>query len=164
MRKVLRISTFALACVAAALLVGTAWAGTSAKKITFTATYAGQANVKVTDNVADISANGVGKGTLIGKSSVKGLGKGDASQQPCVPWGGKGTMANTKGTKIVFEMVKGSGCGDEQGQVFSIIGRAKILSGTKAFKKSKGSLLKVTGTYNRGAGTFSVKFSGKITV
>ena len=48
MRKVLRISTFALTCAAAALLDGTAWAGTSApaKKITFTATYAGQANVR----------------------------------------------------------------------------------------------------------------------
>jgi hypothetical protein len=155
----------ALAAIAAALLVGTAWAGTSAqaKIITFTASYAGKANVKVTDNVADISASGAGKGTLIGASTVKGIGQGDASQQPCVPWGGKGTMANTKGSKINFEIVNGSGCGDEEGQVFSITGRAKVLSGTKLFKKAKG-LLKVTGTYNRGAGTFAVKFSGKLTV
>lgn len=170
MKQVLRVGVVALAAATAALLVGTAWASTSAvqaksKKINFTATYAGVANVKVTDNVADISvAKGAGKGTLIGKSTVTGVGKGDASQQPCVPWTGKGTMANTKGVKIVFTMLKGSGCGDEQGEVFSITGRAKILKGTKAFKKSKNSLLKVTGTYSRGTGAFTVKFSGKVTV
>ena len=82
MKNVLRGGVVALAAIAAVLVVGTAWAGTSAeakKIVTFKGKYAGTAVVKVTDNVADIAATGPGLGTLIGKSKVTGKGKGDAS-------------------------------------------------------------------------------------
>lgn len=167
MRNVLRLGVVALAGVAAALLVGTAWAGSQAeakKIVTFKAKYAGTAVVKVTDDVADISATGPGLGTLIGKSKVTGKGQGDASQQPCVPFTGTGLMSNTKGTTIKFQVQpSSSGCGDEEGNVFSISGRAKVLGGTKLYKKATGTL-KLTGVYDRGAGTFSITFTGKLTV
>lgn len=166
-RKVLRVGVVALAALAAVLIVGAAWAGTSAetkKIVTFKGKYAGTAAVKVTDNVADISATGPGLGTLIGKSKVTGKGTGDASQQPCVPFTGTGLMSNTKGTTIKFQVIApSSGCGDEEGKVFSISGKAKVTGGTKLYKKAKGTL-KLTGVYDRGAGTFSITFSGKITV
>lgn len=167
MKNVLRGGVIALAAVAAALLVGTAWAGTSAqakKIVTFKAAYSGTAVVKVTDQVADISATGNGTGTLIGKSKVTGKGKGDASQQPCVPFTGTGLMSNTKGSTIKFSVIpSSSGCGDEEGNVFSIAGKAKVTGGTKLYKKASGTV-KLTGIYDRGAGTFSIKFSGKIIV
>jgi len=157
----------ALAAAAAALLVGAAWAGTTseAKKIvSFKAKYAGTATVKITDNVADIAATGPGLGTLLGKSKVTGKGKGDSSVQPCVPFVGTGVIANTKGSTIKFSVIPpSSGCGDEQGNVFSISGKAKVTGGTKLYKKAKGTL-KMTGVYDRGAGTFSVSFKGKLTV
>ena len=73
-------------------------------------------------------------------------------------------MGNAKGSKLNFQVLTGSsGCGDEEGNVFSITGRAKVLGGTKIFKKAKGTL-KLTGVYDRGQGTFKVKFSGKLTL
>jgi hypothetical protein len=73
-------------------------------------------------------------------------------------------MANTTGTKILFKVLPGStGCGDEEANVFSVSGRAQVTGGTKAFRKAKGSL-KFTGVYDKGQGTFSVKFTGKLTV
>lgn len=167
-RDLLRGVVTALACTTAALVVGAAWAGTAAgeaKIVLFTAKYAGKATVIVTDNVAEISANGAGKGTLIGKSKITGKGFAYASEsEPCVPFSGPGSMFSSTGTKLDFKVLSGStGCGDESGQVFSISGRAQVAGGTKAFRKAKGAL-KFTGVYDRGQGTFSVKFTGKITV
>jgi hypothetical protein len=152
--------------IAAALVTGVALAGTTAqtKTVLFTAKYAGAAVVKVTDNVADISATGAGTGTIIRGSKILGKGTGDASQQPCVPFTGTGTMYAPNGTKILFKVVPGStGCGDESGNTFSITGRAVVTKGTGKLKGAKGSL-KLTGLYDRGQGTFSVKFSGKLTL
>ncbi len=167
MRKFLRVGVVGVTAAMTAVLVGAAWAGTATsdtKTVLFTGKYAGTATVKVTDNVADIAANGVGKGTLIGKSKVTGRGVGDTAQQPCVPFTGLGSMAATNGTKLNFKVLPGStGCGDEEGQVFSVTGRAKVLGGTKAFKRAKGTL-KLTGVYDRGQGTFSIKFTGKLTI
>ncbi|HET8953646.1 MAG TPA: hypothetical protein VFN44_24200, partial [Solirubrobacteraceae bacterium] len=66
----------------AALAAGAAAAASSAGSATavpFKASYAGTAVVKVDGNVADIIANGAGKGTPIGVSKVTGKGKGDSS-------------------------------------------------------------------------------------
>lgn len=167
MESFLRAGVLALVGAAAALLVGTAWGAdgtTQPRIIVFTGTYAGMAAVKITDNVAAITANGAGKGTLLGTSKVTGKGIGDAAQQPCVPFVGPGSMFNASGTKLNFNVLPGStGCGDEEGQVFSVSGRAKVLGGTKAYRKAKGTL-KLTGVYDHGAGTFRVKFTGKVTV
>jgi len=157
----------AIAGALAAVLAGAALAGTASpavKVVTFKGKYAGTATTKVTDNIADISATGTGLGTLIGKSKVVGKGKGDTSAQPCVPFNGLGSLANATGTKLNFQMLTGaSGCGDEGGHVFSVSGRAKILSGTKLYKGAKGTL-KLTGVYDRDQGTFSINFTGKLTL
>lgn len=165
MRKFLRAGVVALAASTAALVVGTAWAGTAgeAKIVPFTAKYAGTATVKITDGIADIAASGVGTGKTIGRGKVTGKGKGDATQQPCVPFTGPGVLTGTKGNINFLVLPGASGCGDEEGNVFSVSGRVKVVKGTKAFKKAKGTL-KFTGVYDRGQGTFSIKFTGKLTV
>ena len=141
---------------------GTAGGTTAAKRIPFTAKYAGKAVVKVTDNVADISAAGPGKASIIGAGKVSGKGKGDASARPCVPFTGLGTMTGRAG-KLTFKVTSpSSGCGDEAGEVFSISGRATVVKGTGKLARAKGSL-KLTGVYDRGKGTFSVKFTGTLT-
>lgn len=164
--KISRVaSVLAAATVVLALGTGAASAA-GTKKVAFLATYSGTAVVKVTDNVADIAANGAGKGTLIGAGKVTGVGKGDSSVQPCVPFTGPGTMTGsgkTAKTKLTFKVLDGStGCGDEAGKVFSISGKAAVVKGTGALAKAKGTL-KFTGVYDRDAGTFNVKFKGTLT-
>ena len=147
-----------------AALIGSAIASgaASVKTIPFTAKYAGTATVKLNGDVADISATGTGKGVPIGAGKITGIGTGDSSQQPCVPWGGTGVMTGTKSTKVMFKVLPGSqGCGDQEGNVFSIVGYVQVTKATGTLAKAKGKL-KITGVYDRGAGTFSVKFSGKL--
>jgi len=153
--------TTAFALVAILAAVSTA-AAVTPKTVAFTASYSGTAAAQVNDNVADITANGNGKGTLLGVSKIAGHGTGDAAAQPCVPFTGPGTMTGPGG-KLGFSVISGStGCGDEQGEVFSISGKAKVTSATGKLKKAKGTL-KFTGIYDRNAGTFSVKFKGTLT-
>jgi hypothetical protein len=161
--KTFRISIAAPVALATALaLVAGALAATP-KKVAFTAKYTGTAVTKVTNNVADISATGTGTGTLIGAGKVSGVGTGDTSQQPCVPFTGTGLMTGTAGTKLTFKVIPGSSsCGDEKGEVFAISGHATVIKGTGKLAKAKGTL-KLTGVYDRTAGTFSVKFFGTLT-
>jgi hypothetical protein len=159
-----RIGLVALAALTVALVGGSALAdaATNVKVTAFTARYTGLAVVKVTDDIADISANGAGTGVVIGASKVTGIGKGNAAVQPCVPFTGTGTMSSPK-AKLLFKVIPGSqGCGDEEGNFFSIVGRAVITKGTGKFLKARGNL-KLTGTYDRSTGKFTVKFTGRIT-
>jgi hypothetical protein len=150
----------------AALVVGIlapTGAAAKVKTVAFTATYAGTANVQVNGTVANISANGTGNGTILGPGAISGTGTGDSSQQPCVPFSGPGVMAGTAGTKLSFTIPQGAqGCGDQEGQVFSVAGKATVTKGTGKLAKAHG-ILRFTGTYDRGAGTFSVKFKGTLT-
>jgi hypothetical protein len=158
----LRITAVA-AIATAALAAGSALAGGSAKVTPFTAKYAGTAVVKVTNDVADISAIAKGTGTPIGAGTLSGKGTGNTAVQPCVPFGGLGTMTGAKGTKLSFTVVSGAqGCGDQDGEVFSVSGRIKVLKGAGKLLTARGSL-KFTGVYDRSAGTFSVKFTGSLT-
>ena len=159
-----RTTTLIVVALSALVVAGGALAAaaTSTKVIAFTGKYAGTAVTKVTDNVADISATGSGSGTLIGAGKITGKGSGDTSQQPCVPFGGSGTLSGGGGT-IAFRVLAASrGCGDEAGQVFSVVGKASVLRATGKLARARGTL-KFTGIYDRGAGTFSVKFSGSLT-
>jgi hypothetical protein len=155
-----------LAAVAmTAAIAGVASAGTSAttKAVPFTAKYSGKAVVNSADTIAIITASGVGKGSPIGPGKVSGKGKANTAVRPCVPFTGLGTMTGTGGTKLTFKVVSGTrGCGDEEGEVFSLTGRATVVSATGKLAKAKGSL-KLTGVYDRGHGTFTVKFTGTLT-
>jgi hypothetical protein len=150
----------------AALAAGAAAAASSADTATavpFKASYAGTAVVRVDGNVADITANGTGKGTPIGVSKVTGKGKGDSSVQPCVPFTGTGALIGAGTTKLTFKVVPTStGCGDESGQVFSISARATVIKGYGKLANVRGKL-KITGVYDRGKGTFTAKFAGTLT-
>ena len=153
------ITLFALT----SLLIGSAIASgaASVKIINFSAKYSGTATVKQTGDVADISAKGTGAGVPIGAGSIVGTGSGQAIEQACNTWGGTGLLKGTKGT-IAFKMLPGTqGCGDESGSSFSLTGYAVVTKATGKLAKAKGKL-KVTGTYDRGAGTFTAKFTGKL--
>jgi len=131
------------------------------KPVAFTASYSGQANVQNTDSVANISVSGNGTGTLLGAGTISGTGTGDSSQQPCVPFSGPGSMSGPGG-KVSFTVLSGAqGCGDEAGQVFSVVGHATVTKGSGKLANAKGTL-RFTGVYDRGAGTFSVKFTGTL--
>lgn len=147
-----------------ALLAGAAIANgaVGVKTINFTAKYSGAATVKQTGDTVDIAAKGTGTGVPIGKGTITGLGTGEAKSQACNDWGGTGVLKGTKGT-IAFKMLPGTqACGDEQATSFSIVGYAQVTKATgKLLAKAKGKL-KVTGIYDRSAGTFSAKFSGKL--
>jgi hypothetical protein len=151
-----------LVAVAAALTVATAASALPSKSVPFSAKYSGQASTKVQGNVADISATGTGSGSLIGAGKLTGTGTADSSQQPCVPFGGIGSMTGAGGS-ITFKVITTSkGCGDEGGHVFSLKGTATVLKATGKLAKAKGSL-RFTGVYDRDGGTFSVKFIGTLT-
>ena len=162
MRK-LWIASGGAATAAAVLITGAFAATTVAKKVVpFTAKYTGTAVTKQTDNNVAITANGTGSGTLLGAGKVTGLGAGDSSVRPCVPFNGTGSMKGPGGV-VTFKVNPGSaGCGDDAGQLFSITGKASVLKATGKLAKAKGTL-KMTGTYDRSSGAFSIKFSGSLT-
>ena len=159
-----RSSIFLLALAVVLVAAATAGAATGKKPVVvaFTGTYTGQASTQINGTTATISANGTGKGTLIGAGSITGNGTGDTSQQPCIPFGGTGTITGAAGT-IAFKLLSGaSGCGDEGGHTFTITAHLTVLKATGKLAKAKGTL-KITGVYSHDDGSFSVKVSGKLT-
>lgn len=147
--------------LAALALVVAAVAMATTKPIAFVGTYKGTATTNQTDNTVAITASGTGIGTLIGAGKIAGVGSGDTSQRPCVPFTGTGSMKGAKGT-IIFKVNPGAtSCGDDAGQLFSFTGKATVLKATGALLKAKGTL-KMTGTYDRTSGAFSVKFKGAL--
>ena len=150
----------ALAALVVAAAVAAAPAA-AAKPIVFTGTYAGTASTNVSGDTVTISATGTGKGSLIGAGKVTGAGSGDSSKQPCVPFGGTGTISGASGT-IAFKLLTGANsCGDEGGHVFSVKGTLQVVKATGKLAKAKG-VLRFTGVYSRDDGTFSVKFTGTL--
>lgn len=159
--RTFRISILALAVAAFTALTASAALAAPSKSIAFSGTYAGQASTKVTGNVASISATGTGKGSLIGAGKITGAGTGDSSQQPCVPFGGTGSITGASGS-IAFKVTSGAnGCGDEGGHVFSLKGYMLVTKATGKLAKAKGTI-KFTGVYDRDNGTFSIKLTGTL--
>lgn len=159
-----KLNKLILAGVLAALTAAMTASAVGAKNppITFTGKYAGNATTVVDGNTVTISAKGSGTGTLLGAGTITGQGTGDSSQQPCVPFGGTGTIKGAAGS-IVFKANPGaSGCGDEGGHTFSVTARLLVVQATGKLAKAKGTL-KLTGTYSRDDGSFSVKVSGILT-
>lgn len=158
--------TAALLVTALVTVIASVGAGAAVapKTLAFTATYTGTATVQQNDTLANISASGTGTGTMLGSSKIAGTGTGNTATQPCVPFSGPGSLIATNGTKLLFTVASTSqGCGDDQGQIFSLVGKATVTKGTLKLAKARGTL-KFTGIYDRGAGTFSVKFKGTLTI
>jgi hypothetical protein len=130
--------------------------------IAFVGNYAGQASTLVNGTTVTISAKGNGKGSLIGSGALNASGTGDSSQQPCVPFGGTGSITGAHGT-INFAATPGaSGCGDEGGHNFTVKAILKVTSATGKLAGRKGTL-RAIGTYSRDDGTFTVKVTGNLT-
>jgi len=113
------------------------------------------------DGVGD-PHQGAGKGSIIGASKIPGTGKGDASNPPCVPFSGPGTITGV-GAKLTFAVLRTSrGCAaqDDQNNV-TVTGQLKITGGTGKLARAHGTL-KFTGKYNRGTGAFTVKLTGAL--
>jgi len=156
-----RFRNSAIAVAVGVLAAATASSALAAapKKIAFTGKYAGQASTQVNGTAVAISANGTGTATLIGAGKITGQGTGDSSQQPCVPFGGTGTITGKSGTITYKLLPNASSCGDEGGHNFTVKGYIAVVKATGKLAKAKGTL-KFTGLYSRDDGTFSVKFFG----
>lgn len=162
MSRFRKSAAVALVVAAAGVITASAFAGGTAKTA-FRASFSGKAVVRVNGSHADItSAQAKGTGVPIGKATLSGVGAGNNSD-PCPLWGGNATIT-TKTGKLKFAVapIAGSACTDEEGQQFSLAGRATFKGGTGKYKKAKGTF-KFSGSYNRGTGTFSVKFVGTLT-
>jgi hypothetical protein len=155
-----KLNSLFLVLVVAALAVAAA-AGATTKPVAFVGTYSGQASTLVNGTTVTITAKGTGKGTLIGAGTINASGTGDSSQQPCVPFGGTGTITGAAGT-ITFKASPGaSGCGDEGGHNFTVKAYLQVTSATGKLAKKKGTL-RAIGTYSRDDGTFQVKVTGAL--
>jgi len=163
MRRLVLITGIAL--LAFAVLAAGATAAKKPKKappVAFAASYAGNAVTQQSNTTVAITANGTGTATLIGAGKITGVGSGDTSQQPCVPFTGTGSMSGAGGT-VTFKVVPGSqGCGDQAGENFTVSGHATVLKATGKLAGRKGTL-KMTGTYDRTSGAFTVKLRGSLT-
>jgi hypothetical protein len=151
----------------AATLAANADAGRNSKPkksaaIAFVGSYSGQASTLVSGSTVTISAKGNGSGTLLGSGSLDAKGTGDSSQQPCVPFGGTGTLTGAGGTINFTANPGASGCGDEGGHNFTVKAILKVTGATGKLAGRKGTL-KAIGTYSRDDGAFQVKVTGNLT-
>ncbi len=166
MTKFRILAAAAVAVAATALVAGSALAGSAAtpKKVALKASYSGKAVVRIAGSQADISADATGTGVPVGKSKLSGKGTG-TNVEPCPLFGGPGTITAANGSKLNFVVgsAAGSACTDEEGQTFSLLGRATVKGGTGKYAKAKGTF-KFTGTYDRKSGLFSVKLVGSLTL
>jgi hypothetical protein len=159
------------ALVAAAVAVGlVAAAGTALaavpkpKTVTFKGAYAGQVTEKVDGNNVTGVASGTGTATAVGRGKLIGTSSGTTANPPCSPLTGAGTLTGAKGNLKVTLLTTSRACAasQEDQDNISVVGDAKAAGGTKIFRKAKGKL-HFSGTYDRKAGTFSLKFTGKLT-
>ncbi len=157
--KKLGNSTIAVAAVALAAVTAVSALAATPRKISFTGKYSGTASTLANGNSVAITATGTGTATLIGAGKLTGSGTGDSSQQPCVPFGGTGSMTGPGGT-ITYKLLSGaSSCGDEGGHTFAVKGYIAVVKATGKLAKARGTL-KFTGVYSHDDGSFSVKFVG----
>lgn len=130
------------------------------KPVSFVGSYSGQASTLVNGSTVTITANGNGRGTLIGTGSLRANGTGDSSQQPCVPFGGTGSLTGAGGViKFTATPSTSNGCGDEGGHNFTVKAYLTVTSATGKLAKKKGTL-RAVGTYSKDDGTFTVKLTG----
>lgn len=163
--KHVRASVTAVAIAGLVAAAGTAFAATpKPKTVAFKGTYAGTVTEKVDgDNVTGLT-NGAGASTAVGKGKLLGTAAGTTANPPCSPLSGTGTITGTKGNLKVALLPTSRGCAasqEDQTDV-SVSGDAKVTGGTKLFRRAKGKL-HFSGSYDRKAYTFSVKFTGRLT-
>ena len=161
--KKLRYSAAALVVAAVAVAAGSAF-GAQAKRISFSASYAGIAVTKVTGNQVNYSATGTGTGTLVKKSKIKGVGVGDKSNPPCAPFNGPGSITSAAGKLKLSVLPTSRACAasEEDTDNIGLSGTGKVLGGTLKFKKARGTL-HFSGHFVRSTGKFTLKVKGPLT-
>jgi hypothetical protein len=165
----------AVAFVAAAALASGSALGSSGSAqalAPFRASFSGKAVVRVTGQRADITAAATGPARILGKSRIAGslgksrlVGKGVGNNSdPCPLFGGTATITASNGMKLNFTIppAGGTGCTDEEAQLFSLSGRATVTGGTGKYVRTKG-VLRFSGSFDRGTGLFNVAFTGTLT-
>ena len=119
------IRTAAVALVAlVSLLLGSAIANGAAgvKIVNFSAKYNGTATVKVTGEVVDsIAAKGTGTGVPIGRARSPGSAKVKPSSSPATT-GAAPVSSRARRERSPSRCCRHPGCGDEEGNFFSIVG------------------------------------------
>jgi hypothetical protein len=152
---------------ATAMAVGTAVAAdlVAPKTVAFKGSYTGTVTEKVDGQTVNALANGSGSGTLVGKTKLAGAVTGTTASPPCSPLSGPGTIFGPVGKlRLMLVPTTSRACvasqDDQNAVTFS--GNAKVTGGTLKFRKARGSL-HFTGNYDRSAGTFDVKLTGRIT-
>ncbi len=159
--------TLALPMLAVALAVGsTALAATpkKPKTVTFKGTYAGTVTEKADGQNVTALSTATGTSTIVGKGKLSGTVAGTTANPPCSPLSGTGALSGPKGVLKVSLKPTTRACAasaDDQNNV-TVTGDAKVLSGTLKLKKAKGTM-HFSGSYDRQAHTFTVKFTGKLT-
>jgi hypothetical protein len=129
--------------------------------VAFVGTYSGTGSTLVNGSTVTITAKGNGNGTVIGASTISAAGTGDSSQQPCVPFGGTGTITGPGGT-INFKAASGAtACGDDGGHNFTVKVMLGVTSATGKLANKTG-VLRGVGTYSRDDGTWSLKVTGPL--
>jgi hypothetical protein len=163
--KQFRALLIAVVAIGVVVAAGTALAATpKPKTVTFKGTYAGTVTEKVDgDNVTGL-ANGTGASTVVGKGKLIGTASGTTASPPCTPLNGTGSMTGPKGKLKLSLLTTSRACAasEEDQNNISIVGDAKVTGGTLAFRRAKGKL-HFSGSYDRKAGNFSVRFTGKLT-
>ena len=142
-------------------MAGTAVAGTTVKKPPFIGKYAGTATTQAADNTVTITANGTGaaRKSAPARSPARARATARFSRVCRSP---APARSRAKGTLTFKVNPSSTGCGDEAGQLFSVSGKATVLKGTGLLAKRKGTL-RMTGTFDRSSGAFTVKFTGSLT-
>jgi hypothetical protein len=150
------------------VVVGTAVAAApkpKPKTVAFKGAYAGKVTEKVDGQNVTALSLGLGAGTTVGKGKLTGSVAATTANPPCSPLNGTGAITGPKGNlKVTLVPATSKGCAasqDDQNNIL-ISGTAKVVGGTLAFRKAKGSL-HFSGTYDRTGGAFSVKLTGKFT-
>jgi len=162
--KHLRALVPAALAIALVVAVGAVAATPKPKTVNFKGVYAGQVTEKVDGQNVNGLTNGTGASTVVGKGKLLGAASGTTANPPCSPLTGTGTLIGSKGNLKVTLLSTARGCAasaDDQNNV-SLYGDAKVAGGTKLFKKAKGKL-HFSGTYDRKAFKFTLKFTGKLT-
>jgi hypothetical protein len=157
-RLAARLAPFGAAAAAGVFFVGAAGA---AQTQTFTASYSGTASGYVSGERAFGTGTMIGRGRLIGRSTLKGFGIGNLTSAGCATFGGRVTLRGARGT-LRLKMSSAQACAsDGAADTVSFHGTARVVGGTRAFAVARGAL-RFTGTYTRSTRAVSVSLRGRI--
>ena len=131
----------------------------AAKTVKFSGKYSGKTSVAVKGSSIKInSVSGSGSGTDSLNKLTGSNGTGHTSGT-CGFFSGPASISGSGGSLTLSVNSSSKSCGESN--VKSVSGTAKVTGGSGKLKGAKGTL-SFSGSYNKSAGTFSVKISGTV--